>query len=632
MATIKELLVKFTGDTKSLENSMNRAKRATDKFSATTKKAGSATAAFGVAANNSAAGFNRIVVGGNRAKKAVRGFNDILTQSVFTIKNLIIVTAAFKALQMADQFTLLKARIDGSTEGIEESTKAWIGLKNISKATGADLGAAVDVFQRLSFVRKEIDATVDDMLQFTETVSQLGIVSGASTGALRAGLTQLGQGLSSGVLRAEEFNSILENIPAVGKAIAEEFGVTTGQLRNLVIDGKVLSEDVFQAILNQSEKVRAEFEKFPTTVGRAFANLKIRLGEAIGGINEATSATSGLIIVMEIAGKIITTIANLIKGFAGSINATFTIITTAITATILGAMKLIEKLVNVGIDALNKFRSEANQLERAEFAPQVDVNFLVAEGIKQAQKEATAGFESFKTGFEAGAGIFGVDFNDEIDKTKSNVVDLGDKYSKMGSVSAEATKAAERAMKKLEEQTIKNRTEMADFIFDSMKGFDSFRSLALKALDDIARSMVRLSMGGQAGGGLFEQIGASIFGGIGGLFGGATDITAPVGGSAFGGTDITAGFANGGSFKVGGDGATDSGIVAFKATRGEDVTVSKPNQTAASGGSGISITQNISIGAGVTGTVRQEIAKMLPDLKRATVQGVEDARMRNIIT
>ena len=466
--------------------------------------------------------------------------------------------AAFKVVKIADEFTLLKARIDGSTESLEESTKAWAGLKDISKDTGADLGAAVDVFQRLSFVRTEIGATVNDMLQFTETVSQLGIVSGASTTALRSGLTQLGQGLSSGVLRAEEFNSILENIPAVGKAIAEEFGVTTGQLRNLVIDGKVLSQDVFQAILNQSEKVRAEFEKFPTTVGRAFANLKIRLGEAIGGINEATGATSGLIQAMEIAGQTITMVANLIKGFAGSINATFTIIVTAITAAVVKATQNIEDLVNVGIDALNKFRSEANQLERASFAPRVELKFLAAEGIKQAQKEVAAGFKGFETAFETGAGIFGVEFNENIDKTASKVVDLGDKYSKMGTSAKDGSKEAEKAMKKLQDQTRKNRTEMADFVFDSMRGFDALRETALEFLNDIARNIMRASFGGNADTGLAGQIG----GGIGSLFGNFgnvantaslstrsfASVAASAGGGAFG-----PGFATGGSFTVGGN-------------------------------------------------------------------------------
>ena len=600
MATVKELLVKLTGDSSSLRKAMNVAKNATD-----------------------------------RARKAIDRVTTSMRKHISSlfalapaVSALAVAYAALKAINIADEFTLLKARIDGATESVEESTIAWEGLKDISKDTGADLGAAVDVFQRLSFVRTEIGATIDDMLQFTETVSQLGIVSGASTGALRAGLTQLGQGLSSGVLRAEEFNSILENIPAVGKAIAEEFGVTTGQLRNLVIDGKVLSEDVFQAILNQSEKVRAEFEKFPTTVGRAFANLKIRLSEAIDGINEATGATGGLIKVMEIAGKTITTIANLIKGFANIFSGLFDLIVGGILTTINTALKAVTGLINLGIKGINLFKDE--KIEPIDLTLGVANEDIMKTAFENASGAFTKAAEAFENADFIVGGLFGDDFNDKIDKTASKVKELSQDYSTMGSVSAEAAKKAEKAMKKLEEQTIKNRTEMADFIFDSMKGFDSLRDVALKALDDIARSIVRTALGGQAGGGFFEQIGASIFGGFGGLFGGGTggDITASgVGGATSG---FLTGFANGGSFKVGGDGATDSGIVAFKATRGEEVSVSKPNQTTTGGG--VSIVQNITIGTSVTGAVRQEIAKMVPDLKRATIQGVEDARMRGIIS
>src|SRR5690606_22015776 len=99
--------------------------------------------------------------------------------------------------------------------------------------------------------------------------------------------------LSSEIMRAEEFNSIMENIPGVGKAIADELGVTTGQLRQLVVNGKVLSQDVFSAILNSTEKVQEEFEKMPRTIERAKKEMGVTFDGLVAKAMATTDAASG---------------------------------------------------------------------------------------------------------------------------------------------------------------------------------------------------------------------------------------------------------------------------------------------------------------------------------------------------
>lgn len=86
------------------------------------------------------------------------------------------------------------------------------------------------------------------------------------------------------------------------------------------------------------------------------------------------------------------------------------------------------------------------------------------------------------------------------------------------------------------------------------------------------------------------------------------------------------GFASGGSFTVGGGGGTDSQVVAFRATPGEQVTVKTPAQQAAGGGGMVQVVLNIS--TGVSATVRQEIAQLIPQIQQAATAGVIDARRR----
>lgn len=250
MARQAKLTADLTANTSRFEAGMNNASKSLNRFGQNVQRTSQRSSASMMALNNSSS--------------ALAGSFGALAGAF----------SAVSIIRIADQMNLLTARIKQSTQTTDEFRRAFSGLSNIAVETGGSLAASVDVFQRLSFSRKEINATVDDMVQFTEIVQKLGVVSGASTTALQAGLLQLGQGLSAGVLRAEEFNSIIENIPAVANAIAKEFGVSTGQLRQLVLDGKVLSKDVFQAILNQSEEVRQQFEAMPVTVQRATAQLR----------------------------------------------------------------------------------------------------------------------------------------------------------------------------------------------------------------------------------------------------------------------------------------------------------------------------------------------------------------------
>lgn len=201
--------------------------------------------------------------------------------------------------RISDQYTTVNARLNTITGSTGAASAAMRDLKRISSETGSAISSSLDILQRLSFVRKEIDATNRDMLNFTETVTKLGVLSNASNDAMRNGLTQLGQSLSSEIMRAEEFNSIMENIPSVGKAIADQFGVTTGQLRQLVINGEVLSKDVFAAILNQSEKVSAEMAEMPKTIERAGKESGITFDALIAKIMNTTDANQGYVKIIE---------------------------------------------------------------------------------------------------------------------------------------------------------------------------------------------------------------------------------------------------------------------------------------------------------------------------------------------
>lgn len=266
--------------------------------------------------------------------------------------------------QMADEYTNLEARVRNATKSVSEAEKAWAGLRDVSNQTGSKLSDAVDVFQRLSFVRTEINATIDDMVKFTGTVQKLGVISGASTQAMQAGLLQLGQAMSAGTVRAEEFNSVLENMPAVAKAMADQFGVTTGQLRQLVLDGAVDSVDAFNAILAASQEVEAQYAQMPMTIGRAFAQLQNEFQNFVGETNKVSGA-----------GKTVIAIIDLMKLSVFGLGQAFEGLTNIIGAAFVAILKTIETQVNQVLNIVNFVIEKSNSIGGFNISKIDSVNF-----------------------------------------------------------------------------------------------------------------------------------------------------------------------------------------------------------------------------------------------------------------
>jgi tape measure domain-containing protein len=202
--------------------------------------------------------------------------------------------------QQADDFNVLQQRIKTATKDTGDYNLVSAEMYAIAQENGAALAPTVELFQRLSSSRKDLKATNEQMLDFTDTVQKLGVIGGSSTQAMENGLMQLSQGLSGGVLRAEEFNSILENIPElavrIGKGMDDigksdnELGL--GDLRKLVLEGKLLSDDVLKSILSQLPEISKEFADMPVSMGRASVMVDNAISAALARLDEASGVTT----------------------------------------------------------------------------------------------------------------------------------------------------------------------------------------------------------------------------------------------------------------------------------------------------------------------------------------------------
>ncbi|WP_409244581.1 tape measure protein [Enterobacter asburiae] len=202
-------------------------------------------------------------------------------------------------LVAADSMSQLNARIERLTGSAAVASQTMQSLMRISSATGGSLQDTAKLWETLSTALRDTGATNGQIIQLTETLQKIGRIGGSSSEEMANALRQFGQSISSGTVRAEEFNSILEQMPELARQIAAGMGVSIGQLRQLMLDGKLTAEDALNAIQKQTGSVNAEFEKLPRTLSQANTALTNSFLSMIDSVNQATGASSGMVAVID---------------------------------------------------------------------------------------------------------------------------------------------------------------------------------------------------------------------------------------------------------------------------------------------------------------------------------------------
>lgn len=202
-------------------------------------------------------------------------------------------------LVAADNMSQLNARIERLTGSSATASQTMQSLMRISSSTGGSLQDTAKLWETLSTALRDTGATNGQIVQLTETLQKIGRIGGSSSEEMANALRQFGQSISSGVIRAEEFNSILEQMPELARQMAAGLGVSVGELRQLMLSGKLTAEDALNAIQKQTGSVNAEFEKLPRTLAQANTALTNSFLTMIDSVNQATGASNGMVAVID---------------------------------------------------------------------------------------------------------------------------------------------------------------------------------------------------------------------------------------------------------------------------------------------------------------------------------------------
>ncbi|WGF59215.1 tape measure protein [Acinetobacter baumannii] len=209
------------------------------------------------------------------------------------------------AISKMDTYTGLQNRLKLVTNNQAELNKATEDTFQIAQKTYSAWDSVLQVYQRFSDNAKTLNLTMDDTARLTETVSKAVAISGASAEAADAALVQFGQALASGTLRGEELNSVMEQTPALAKAIAKGMGITVGELRSVAAEGKITSQEIVKALRNVESDVDALFAKTDITIGQSLTLLNNEITKFVGEAGKGSGAAQVL------AGSVQTLASNL---------------------------------------------------------------------------------------------------------------------------------------------------------------------------------------------------------------------------------------------------------------------------------------------------------------------------------
>lgn len=226
------------------------------------------------------------------AQKGIAGLRTGYTALIGVMGGIGIGLGLRELAEAADSYTNLSARINIATKDGGDFTSAMAGVHQVALATNSSLDATGSLFTRLNAVGKEMGMTQQNTLDLTKTINQAIQTSGGTAEASEAAITQLIQAMQGGVLRGEEFNSIMENGYGVAEALAKGLGVTTGELRKMAENGELGAERVYKALLSQKDAVQQTFDQFPTTIGNALTKISTQWQILIGTMDQANGASA----------------------------------------------------------------------------------------------------------------------------------------------------------------------------------------------------------------------------------------------------------------------------------------------------------------------------------------------------
>lgn len=226
-------------------------------------------------------------------------------------------------LDLSNASTTIDNRLKLVTNSSKELENAFDRIREISTRTRSPLEENIALYQKVAQAQNELGASNEELFTFVEAVGTSLAIQGGSANTARGALIQLSQAIGGTVVRAEEFNSILEGALPLAQAAArgiDAAGGSVARLRQIVLDGELSSKEFFDAIISQQDELATLFEKTNPTIAQSFTVLRneavTSFREFDKGVGLSQALAKVFLLVSENLGDIVIALSIVAGGFA----------------------------------------------------------------------------------------------------------------------------------------------------------------------------------------------------------------------------------------------------------------------------------------------------------------------------
>lgn len=205
---------------------------------------------------------------------------------------------AREVLRSADAYTNLNSRIRLVTATQQQANVVSAQVFGIAQQTRASLTATGELYTTLARSTADLGLNQQQLAQITKTVNQSFVVSGASAESAGNAIVQLSQGLASGALRGDEFNSVAEQAPIIMDVLAKALGKSRGELREFAATGGITAKILTDSLLVGAADVQKQFDGMAVTISGASTQIGNAFSRFVGETSTASGAASGLAAVL----------------------------------------------------------------------------------------------------------------------------------------------------------------------------------------------------------------------------------------------------------------------------------------------------------------------------------------------
>lgn len=274
MAQIREELVLYDRFTQTFTSYIRQANQA----AVATTAAKNATQTLGAAQKTTAASANSAASATQKFASAQRAAQSSAMSLGTALKSVVSLYAVIQSVRwvgsMSDHLASTTARLDMMNDGLQTTAELQQMIYDSAQRSRGLYTDTAAFVAKLGNLAGNAFSSNSELVSFAEQINKQIALSGTTATEASAAMLQLTQGLSSGMLRGEELNSVLEQTPMIAKTIADYMGVTTGEMRNLASEGKVTAEVVKNAMLSAADETNAKFEEMPMTWAQRFNQFK----------------------------------------------------------------------------------------------------------------------------------------------------------------------------------------------------------------------------------------------------------------------------------------------------------------------------------------------------------------------